>query len=519
MKENKSQLKIGIVLGYVNMLFGNLIPFFYTPIMLKLLGDSEYGLYKLASTATGYLSLISFGIGGATSRYLIKARVEKGKEEEEKIYGLFNTFFFIIAFLAAIAGVIISFTFEYIYDEALTAEQISRMRILILIITANTVIGFSSSPSLTVVSSHERFVFLQVMNIFTTCIAPIANLVALFMGYASIGLTVSSLVISVVVRVCYLIYIKRVLDLKPKYGKLPFGLIKEILLFSFWVFVVQIVNQLYQSTDTMIIGAIPELGTQAVARYNIGSVFSSMVMSLTLTISSVLTPKVNKMVFAKSDNKELSDFAIRIGRYQGFLVFLLCSGFVVFGRQFIEWYVGETYWESYWVALLIMLPSSIGLVQSVCLSILTAKNKHRFRALVYLGIAIMNVVGTYFLVNRYGIIGASAVTGIASIVGPGITMNWYYKKKLGLDIGRFWKNMLNIIWIPVCMCVVTLLLSRYIDFYKLPILFAGIITYTVIYALLCWRFSMNSEEKGVVLSVVNKFIKFKKTEKVDSERE
>ena len=86
----KSQLRIGAVLSYVNMAIGTLIPMFYTPIMLKLLGQSEYGLYKLSSSVTSYLSLISFGIGSAMVRYFTKYRTEGDKEGEENIFGLFN---------------------------------------------------------------------------------------------------------------------------------------------------------------------------------------------------------------------------------------------------------------------------------------------------------------------------------------------------------------------------------------------------------------------------------------------
>ena len=74
MKQEKSQLKIGIILNYVNMILGNLIPIFYTPVMLRLLGQSEYGLYKLSGSVTSYLGLISLGIGSAMTRYLIKVR-------------------------------------------------------------------------------------------------------------------------------------------------------------------------------------------------------------------------------------------------------------------------------------------------------------------------------------------------------------------------------------------------------------------------------------------------------------
>lgn len=39
MKQDSNQLKAGIVLNYVNMILGNLIPIFYTPVMLSLLGQ------------------------------------------------------------------------------------------------------------------------------------------------------------------------------------------------------------------------------------------------------------------------------------------------------------------------------------------------------------------------------------------------------------------------------------------------------------------------------------------------
>ena len=97
MSEKRSQLKIGVILNYLNMGLGNLIPIFYTPIMLALLGQNEYGLYKLSSSLTSYLSLISLGIGSAVTRYLIKARTEQGKEEEERILGLFMAIFQVIA--------------------------------------------------------------------------------------------------------------------------------------------------------------------------------------------------------------------------------------------------------------------------------------------------------------------------------------------------------------------------------------------------------------------------------------
>lgn len=65
---NMNQVRMGAILSYLNMAIGSLIPMFYTPIMLQLMGQSEFGLYRLSSSVTSYLSLISFGIGSAVVR-------------------------------------------------------------------------------------------------------------------------------------------------------------------------------------------------------------------------------------------------------------------------------------------------------------------------------------------------------------------------------------------------------------------------------------------------------------------
>ena len=60
-----NQLKIGVVLSYITMFIHNIISILYTPIMLRLLGKSEYGLYQLVFSVVSYLGLLSFGFGSA----------------------------------------------------------------------------------------------------------------------------------------------------------------------------------------------------------------------------------------------------------------------------------------------------------------------------------------------------------------------------------------------------------------------------------------------------------------------
>lgn len=508
MEQKKSQLKIGIVLNYVNIILGNLIPVFYTPIMLSLLGQEEYGLYKLSSSVTSYLSLISLGIGSAVVRYLIKAREEEGQEAEERVLGLFMVIFQIIAAAALLIGTILAFNLELFYGKSLSSAELSRMKVLVLIMVCNTALSFSQTPYTSVVSAHEEFIFLQCANILTTCVGPIVNLIALFLGYASIGMAVSSLLIGLICRLAYYAYVKKHMHIRANYGNLPTHLLKEILSFSLWIFISNVVAQLYNATDTVMIGMVPSLATTGVAVYNIGGIFNNIISSLTTGISSLLTPKANRMVFQKATNSELTDLTVRVGRIQALIMALVVSGFIAFGKPFIFFYAGEEYLDSYWVAVLVMLPNMIPLVQSMCLSILVAQNKHRFRSIVYLGMAILNVIGTWILMKYMGVIGAALMSGIALIIGNGFIMNWYYQNRTGLDMIRFWKEIGKILMVPTVMCILTLVLSKYIDFYRISTLALGIVLYSLIYCTINWLFILNDYEKNLIKgpsqSVINK---------------
>ena len=189
----KNQVRLGAVMSYINMAIGSLIPMFYTPIMLELLGQNEYGLFKLASSVTSYLSLISFGIGSAVVRYFTKYIAEGDKEGEENIYGLFNIIFSIIAAVTVFCGVVISLNLHLFYSNSLDESQLFEMRILVVVLTINMALTFLCSPQNAAVTSHEKFIFLQIINILTTVITPVVNLVVLFMGFKSIGLVVSCL--------------------------------------------------------------------------------------------------------------------------------------------------------------------------------------------------------------------------------------------------------------------------------------------------------------------------------------
>ena len=93
-----SQLKAGVILSYLSKSLSTVIELAYTPVMLRLLGQSEYGLYSLTSSVVSYLGLLTFGMSGAYLRFYARERVDKGEDGVARLNGMFLLVFSAIGF-------------------------------------------------------------------------------------------------------------------------------------------------------------------------------------------------------------------------------------------------------------------------------------------------------------------------------------------------------------------------------------------------------------------------------------
>lgn len=500
-----NQLRAGVVMTYLNIGIGSLIPFFYTPIMLRILGRPEYGLYSLANSVVGYLSLLSFGLGSTIVRYIAKYRAEGNKEYEEKVIGLFIVMYSFLAVFVMIGGMIISYNVEPIFHRGLTAEEIDKIAVLVRIMAFNTAVSFPISVFSSIITAHERYVYRQAVNILSTIAAPCANLVALYLGMGSIGLSLVTTILQFAMLPLNIYYCFKVLKIRPRFRQLPTQLIKELIRFSFYIFIGSIVDMLFWSTNRVILGMLTS--TSVVAVYNIGATFNGMMTNLSTAFSGVLTPKVTVMVTQKASPKALTELFVRVGRLQYYLIALALSGFIVFGKDFIVLWAGAEYEQSFYIALLTLVPLSVPLIQNTGLSIVVAQNKHKFRSIVYLIIAICNAISTYLLVPSFGAIGAAMCAAVSYTIGQGIIMNTYYYKVIKINIPLFWKNIGVLSIVPGVLIIGFNAIMNQFQNISWIILISLIVVYTLLYVLGMYFFIMNDYEKDIIRGPVRK-IKF-----------
>ena len=128
-----NQLKAGVLLSYLSVGIGALVSIIYTPIMLRLLGQSEYGLYTLAGSVVSYLSILNFGLSSSYIRFYSKYKVNNDREGIAKLNGMFITVFFFLSLVAFIAGMILVLNTGNMFSAKLSASEIKITQKLIFV--------------------------------------------------------------------------------------------------------------------------------------------------------------------------------------------------------------------------------------------------------------------------------------------------------------------------------------------------------------------------------------------------
>lgn len=123
-----NQLKIGVVLSYATQIIQILSGLIYTPIMLRLLGQSEYGLYQLVYSVVSYLSLLSMGFGSAYMRFYARYSVKNDDDGVAKLNGMFLAIFSVISIICLLCGLVMITNSKAIFGDGLTSAELQKSK-------------------------------------------------------------------------------------------------------------------------------------------------------------------------------------------------------------------------------------------------------------------------------------------------------------------------------------------------------------------------------------------------------
>lgn len=511
MNMNKvDQIKIGAVLSYLQVGLSIVVQLLYTPIMLRLLGQNEYGLYSTVSSIIAMLSVLSLGFNSSYIRYYARYKKENDDDAIHKLNGLFLIIFLIIGAVALLCGMFLSFNLHFVFKSGLTVAEYKTARILMLLLTANLAISFPMSVFQSIISAHEKYLVLKLLGMAKTVLCPVMTLPLLLMGYRSIAMVCVTLIVSVAVDTIYWLYARGKLQVRFAFRNFEKGIFKSLFIFTSFIAINMIVDQINSNLGKLLLGRFK--GTTAVAVYAIGYTIYQLYMTFSSSVAGVFSPRIHHIVNATSENhleqrERLSELFIKVGRIQFAILALISSGFCFFGRSFIDIWAGDGYAQSYYVAVLLMLSSSIALIQNLGIEIQRAQNKHKFRSVAYIGMALINIVLTSVLCRKFDVVGAALGTSISLVLMNGLVMNIYYHKKCNIDVIAFWKSILRLCVGVIPPIAFGVFAVNAFDFSSITSMLIGIVAYSGVYCLFLWMIGLNAYEKQLIIRSFQRLLK------------
>ncbi|RGQ04008.1 oligosaccharide flippase family protein [Megamonas rupellensis] len=494
-----NERKYGIFLSYFNMIIYAITGFIYLPILLYYIGMNEYGIYQLIGSFIAYFSVMDFGLSSSVTRFYIKYKTLNDKINMENVLAIAVRAYSIIAIILLVLGCICYFNIDKIFSNSMTDNEIEIAKNLFLLLLFNMVITVTTMIFRAILVSYEKFLFIKGLETFQSILQPILVVLVLqeYPSAFSVALVQTGCNIFLILLRVYYCFNK--LNIVIKYHYWNSKLIKEFKKLALSIFIVTLIDQVFFKTNQIILGIIS--GPSDVAVYAVAAQIYLNYMVLSQIIVSVYVPYVTELVTKKEPIKVLSQLFIRIGRWQYFLLGAICSGFFIFGKQFINIWAGKNFNDAYWITLIVIVPFTIDLIQNIGLSILQAQNKYDFRAKIYFCMGLLNLGLAIPLGYKYGGIGCAIATGLSMFIGNGIIMNWYYASEIKLDINIFWKNIFNI---TVAISLLTIIFY-YINVLVITDSVSGFIIklliYMISYILVMYNFIMNIEEKEKVRSI------------------
>lgn len=499
-----NQLKAGAFLSYVSIGLNNVVGLLYIPFMLRMMGQTEYGLYSLVASVIAYLTVLDLGFGNAIIRYTAKFRAEGKQREQYEMFGMFLLLYSFVGIIALLIGGMLYCNVDRLFDRTMTVEELEKVRIMMVLMCVNLAFTFPMSIFGSIITAYENFVFQKLVNIARIILNPLVMIVMLMMGYRAIGMVVVTTLFNVATLLINCWYCFHKIGIKIYWGKFKWGFLKEISIYSFWIFLNALMDRIYWSTGQFVLGIYK--GSAAIAVYAVAIQLQAIYMTFSTAISGVFLPKVTAMVAKGSCEREVSDLFIRTGRIQYIVMAFILTGFILFGQDFVRLWAGNDYEEAYSIALLFFVPLTVPLIQNLGITILQARNQMKFRSLLYIVVALLSLGFSFPLAKKYGGIGCAWSTALALVLGHIVVMNIYYCKVIHIEIVRFWKEIGKMSWVPLLWGGVTAYVLTFFELNTIWRLVTAIVMFSAIYLPLFWFGSMNRYERDLLLVPIRKLL-------------
>ncbi len=276
-----------VMMNWVSMAVGMVVPFFLTPFVIRHLGPTAYGIWILAVSTVSYLNLLDMGLRSAVIRFVSKAQAQDKLDDARNVIGATLWFRLLIALGVAALSVALAVAFPHLFKVPPDLQRAGQ--ITVLLCALGVAITLISGVFGAVLAAIHRFDVLSSVTMVQTLTRAGGVILILRSGRGLIALAYWELTI---ITLAALLTVAAALKLFPaarvRVAKPKIETLKMIWAYSFITFVWIIAVQIIINTDNLVVGAFLSVGL--VAFYSIGGSLTSYAGQVVYAMSTTFTP-------------------------------------------------------------------------------------------------------------------------------------------------------------------------------------------------------------------------------------
>ena len=403
----KAQAVRNVSATWLSLVIHALVGFFLSPFILHRLGDAAFSVWVLVFSLTGYFGLLDLGIRSSIVRYVAKFRAV-GDDDQ---LGRFLTTSFAFYLTVALAVLVLT-AVGSVYLPALfriPPELLRTARSLFWLAGLSVALTFPLSVFAGVMEGLQKFSHVQLTFMFATILRGLAVIIALSQGGGLLALAAITIGTNMFGYVILMWMVYQSLPLRLILRRPDPHVLRKMASYGAFAFLILIAERLRFQSDAIVIAAF--LSSTAITFYSVASRLVEYSTYAVRSVAQIVTP-MSSQLHATGDRSRLRLLLIAGNRACALIVFPLAVILVVCGRSIIEVWVGARYVSSYSILVLLIVPKSLYLAQSTSTRILLGMGRHRTLASVLLLEGVVNVVLSFLLAPRFGLIGVAWGTAV-----------------------------------------------------------------------------------------------------------
>lgn len=501
-----NQIKIGSILNFASIGLNSCIGILFTPLLLRSMGQAEYGLYQLIGAFAGYLALLDFGIQSTAIRYIAKYRAKNDSEGEESFLFVILLIYAFMSVLLCVISTILYFNMDDIFSATLSGEQIDKAKVMFLVLSGSMVVLLIGKTFNGAIQGRGRFIFANSIYLTLTLAKVVGWVIVLILGFGSIGLVIITGIVNLTILASSAFYVLFILKVKIKLHRNNFPLFREIFSFSAFAFLIAITYQVNFGIGNLILGILA--GAAAVAPFAVAMQLFQIFYQIGCVIPSLFLPETTRLVANGAKEKEIIRFVVQPSRYSLMILAPAVIAFGLFGKRFILLWAGAEYANAWIMAFSIMMVNIVTLPQLMMSNILRAQGRLAFQAWTYFIATVLNVLisiaAAYWIGESYVVVGLI----VAMVIGHIAVMNIYYYFRVGLDVPYYFRHLLHRLWIVFAVSTIAGGLNYLFICPTWGNLGVSGIVFIALYLLVLWLIGINRTEKVIVAGYAQKIVSF-----------